>query len=113
MEQNDIEVFRKQTKLSPVDTYEEIIPVSAKKIQELKMSVYGHGRLLVAYEPEEETIPKLGKPAETAKKPEEILTNEELLLTAQHIERQHRHATWRPDPYYLEGLRTRFRRHPN
>lgn len=104
LEQNGTEVFRGQTKLSPVETYEEIIPVSAKKVQELKVSVYGHGRLLVAYEPEEETIPKLGEPAEAAKKPEEILTNEELLLTAQHIE-QHRHATWRPDPYYLEGLK--------
>ncbi len=104
LEQNGTEVFRKQTKLSPVNTYEEIIPVSAEKVQELKVSVYGHGRLLVAYEPEEETIPKLGEPAEAAKKPEEISTNEELLLTAQHIE-QHRHATWRPDPYYLEGLK--------
>lgn len=104
LEQNETEVYQKQTKLSPVETYEEIIPVSAKKVQELKVSVYGHGRLLVAYEPEEETIPKLGEPAEAAKKPEEILTNEELLLTAQHIE-QHRHATWRPDPYYLEGLK--------
>lgn len=104
LEQNGTEIFRGQTKLSPVETYEEIIPVSAKKVQELKVSVYGHGRLLVAYEPEEETIPKLGEPAEAAKKPEEILTNEELLLTAQHIE-QHRHATWRPDPYYLEGLK--------
>lgn len=102
--QNGTEIYRKQKKLSPVETYEEIIPVSAKKVQELKVSVYGHGRLLVAYEPEEETIPKLGEPAEAAKKPEEILTNEELLLTAQHIE-QHRHATWRPDPYYLEGLK--------
>ena len=104
LEQNGTEVFRKQTKLSPVETYEEIIPILAKKVQELKVSVYGHGRLLVAYEPEEEKIPKLGEPAEAAKKPEEILTNEELLLTAQHIE-QHRHATWRPDPYYLEGLK--------
>ena len=104
MEQNGTEVFRKQTKLSPVEIYEENIPVSATKVQELKVSVYGQGRLLVAYEPEEETIPKLGEPAEAAKKPEEILTNEELLLTAQHIE-QHRHATWRPDPYYLEGLK--------
>ena len=32
------------------------------------------------------------------------MTNEELLLTAQHIE-QHRHATYLPDPYYLEGLK--------
>ena len=32
------------------------------------------------------------------------MTNEELLLTARHIE-QHRHATYLPDPYYLEGLK--------
>lgn len=32
------------------------------------------------------------------------MTNEELLLTAQHIE-QHRHATYLPDPYYQEGLK--------
>jgi len=41
---------------------------------------------------------------EAARDPEEIMTNEELLLTAQHIE-QHRHATYLPDPYYLEGLK--------
>ena len=32
------------------------------------------------------------------------MTNEELLLTAQHIE-QNRHASYLPDPYYLEGLK--------
>ena len=32
------------------------------------------------------------------------MTTEELLLTAQHIE-QPRHATYLPDPYYLEGLK--------
>lgn len=30
--------------------------------------------------------------------------NEELYLTGQHIE-QYRHATYLPDPYYLEGLK--------
>ena len=104
LEQNGTVIFQKQTKLSPVDIFEEQIPTTVGKVQDLKVSVYGHGRLLVSYEPEEETIPKLGEPAEPAKKPEEILTNEELLLTAQHIE-QHRHATWRADPYYLEGLK--------
>lgn len=104
LDQNGTEVYRKQTKLSPMEIFEEVIPTTAKKVQELRIAVYGHGKLLVAYEPEEEIIPKLGEPAEAAKKPEEILTNEELLLTAQHIE-QHRHATWRPDPYYLEGLK--------
>ena len=104
LEQNGTVIFQKQTTLSPVDIFEEQIPTTVGKVQELKVSVYGHGRLLVFYEPEEETIPKLGEPAEPAKKPEEILTNEELFLTAQHIE-QHRHATWQPDFYYLEGLK--------
>ena len=44
------------------------------------------------------------KPAEAAKTPEEILTCEELYLTGLHIE-QYRHATYLPDPYYLEGLK--------
>ena len=32
------------------------------------------------------------------------MTNEELYLTGQHLE-QYRHATYLPDPYYLEGLK--------
>lgn len=32
------------------------------------------------------------------------MTVEELYLTGQHIE-QYRHATYRPDPYYLEALK--------
>ena len=49
-------------------------------------------------------IPELAEPAKAPAAPEEMLTNEELYLTAQHIE-QYRHATWLPDPYYLEGLK--------
>ena len=98
------EVCRKMVKLSPVDIFEESIEVSLEKIQDLGVSVYSNGKLLVAYRPVEDQIPELGQPAEAAKQPEEIMTNEELLLTAQHIE-QHRHATYLPDPYYLEGLK--------
>ena len=32
------------------------------------------------------------------------MSNEELFLTGLHIE-QYRHVTYRPDPYYLEGLK--------
>ena len=80
------------------------IPVQIEKMHEICVSVQEEGKLLVEYRPEEEGIPEIGKPAEAAKDPEEILTNEELLLTGQHIE-QHRHATYLPDPYYLEGLK--------
>ncbi|MGN0322079.1 MAG: DUF5107 domain-containing protein [Oliverpabstia sp.] len=98
------EVYRKQVKLSPIDIFEESINVQLQKIQDLHVAVYADSKLLVEYRPMEEKIPELGEPAEAAKQPEEIMTNEELLLTAQHIE-QHRHATYLPDPYYLEGLK--------
>lgn len=57
-----------------------------------------------SYTPLKKEIPRLPKPAEAAKDPEELLTNEELYLTGLHIE-QYRHATYCPDPYYLEGLK--------
>lgn len=98
------EIYRKEALISPVDIFEDKIEAAVAKKQDVRISVYAEGKLLVEYQPKEETIPELGKPAEAAKEPEEIMTNEELLLTAQHIE-QHRHATYLPDPYYLEGLK--------
>ena len=99
-----IEVYRKQTVLSPVNIIEEKIHTEVRKPQDICVSVYFCGKLLVEYQPQEDKIPELAKPAEAAKMPEEIMTNEELLFTAQHIE-QNRHATYLPDPYYLEGLK--------
>ena len=98
------EIYRKKGFLSPTDIFEAAIPADVKKKEDICVSVYHGKKLLVSYQPEKEEIPELGKPAEAAKNPEEIMTNEELLLTAQHIE-QHRHATYLPDPYYLEGLK--------
>lgn len=98
------EIYKETVMISPVDIFEKKIEAEIKKKQDICVSVYAEGRLLVTYQPEEERIPEFGKPAEAAKEPEEILTNEELFLTAQHIE-QHRHATYLPDPYYLEGLK--------
>lgn len=104
MENQGKEIYREQISISPVAVYERCIPVQVEKPEYIKVSVYDGEKLLVAYQPEKQSIPELAKPAEAAKKPEEIKTNEELLLTAQHIE-QHRHATYLPDPYYLEGLK--------
>lgn len=98
------EIYREVITVSPVDVYEKKITAEISKIQDVRVSVYTNSKLLISYQPKEEKIPELGKPAEPAKAPEEIMTNEEILLTAQHIE-QHRHATYLPDPYYLEGLK--------
>lgn len=70
----------------------------------LCLSVWTGKDCLVSYQPEEPVIPKLPEPAKAAEEPEHIMTCEELYLTGLHIE-QYRHATYLPDPYYLEGLK--------
>ena len=87
-----------------MDIYEKTVPVGGVPEEELNIVVLAEGRRLVAYRPEKREIPKLPDPAKPALEPEEYRTNEELLLTGQHIE-QYRHATYLPDPYYLEGLK--------
>ena len=90
--------------LSPVHVLRDAVMTDAKET-ELTLSVYdGRGRLLVAYTPQEKKIARMPDPAPEAKQPEEIMTCEELYLTGLHLE-QYRHATYLPDPYYLEALR--------
>ncbi|MCH9275905.1 DUF5107 domain-containing protein, partial [Bifidobacterium amazonense] len=62
------------------------------------------GTVLIDYTPKPVTIEKLPEPARAADEPADIATNEELLLAGTHLE-QYRHATYLPDPYYLEGLK--------
>lgn len=93
-----------QTKLSPVDIYETEVAVEYVKEEDLHLAVYADDSCLVEYQPEAPEIPKMPEPAKAAKDPAEIMTNEELYLTGQHME-QYRHATYLPDPYYLEGLK--------
>lgn len=90
--------------LSPVQTYEKKLNAGVEDETKLRLQVLEKGRELVSYTPLRKEIPKIPSPAEAAKEPEQIMTNEELYLTGLHIE-QYRHATYRPDPYYLEGLK--------
>lgn len=97
-------VLKERTKISPVDIYEAEVSLCDVEEKDLHLAVFGAGRCLVEYQPREQGISKLPEPAKAAKAPEEIMYNEELYLTGQHIE-QYRHATYLPDPYYLEGLK--------
>ena len=90
--------------LSPVIIYEKTLNTRVEDETKLTFTVLANGRELVSYTPLKKEIPDLPHPAEAAKDPAEIMTNEELYLTGLHIE-QYRHATYRPDPYYLEGLK--------
>ena len=98
------EVLHDTCVLSPTDVYKKVLDIHPEKETDLKLAVIADGRILVEYQPKDQGIPRMAKPAEAAKDPQEIMTNEELFLTGLHIE-QYRHATYLPDPYYLEGLK--------
>lgn len=102
--ENGREIFREETCLSPTDVYERTIPLRISDIYQIRVCAECAGKELVSYQPKDQGIPVPAEPVSAAKQPEEIRTNEELFITAQRIE-QYRHATWRPDPYYLEGLK--------
>ena len=98
-------IFRCKTDLSPTKVYQTKIPVDYEREPDVTMVVEdSRGHVLLTYTPLEKTMEKLPEPAKAALDPEKILTNEELYLTGLHIE-QYRHATYDPDPYYLEGLK--------
>lgn len=97
-------ISEEKTVLSPVDIYETVIPVPVEDETRLTVEVRCAAAVLVRYQPEEKKIEEMPDPAKAAKDPKEIMTNEELYLTGLHIE-QYRHATYLPDPYYLEGLK--------
>lgn len=92
------------TLLSPVHTYEKTLHTYVEDETRLTLKVLSGGRELVSYTPLKKEVPELPSPAKAAGDPEKIMTNEELYLTGLHIE-QYRHATYRPDPYYIEGLK--------
>lgn len=97
-------LFEEVLDLSPREAYKKEIEAGGAKEEDISILVEGEGRVLVSYHARERKIEKLPEPAQAAKEPEEIMTNEELYLTGLHIE-QYRHATYLPDPYYLEGLK--------
>lgn len=97
-------ILEEKVKISPIDVYKKEIKFNVVKDSDISVAINYENRTLVSYKPAEKQIEKLPEPAEPAKDPGEIMTNEELFLTGLHIE-QYRHATYLPDPYYLEGLK--------
>ncbi|MGJ4849771.1 DUF5107 domain-containing protein [Bacillota bacterium Meth-B3] len=99
------QLFSWTGELSPTAMLERTVDAGDAAEHELTLSVYASdGRLMLAYTPREARIEQRPAPAKPAEPPEHIRTNEELLLTALHLE-QYRHATCAPDPYYLEALK--------
>lgn len=97
-------LFSEETLLSPNDIFRKETEFAAVDETRLTVSVTEREKLLVSYSPEAQGIEKLPAPAEAIAAPAQIQSNEELFFAGQHIE-QYRHATYLPDPYYLEALK--------
>lgn len=97
-------VYEEKAELSPEHIFKKTVELAVWDETKLKVEAVCGGKVLVDYQPEMQEIEKVPEPAAAAKEPADIMTNEELYLTGLHIE-QYRHATYLPDPYYLEGLK--------
>lgn len=89
----------------PATSYEKTIVLpDGVDADQLEISVKtAEGIVLVSWKatpPAERPIPE---PAKAARQPKDIESNEQLYLTAVHLE-QYRHATYDPRPYYEEAL---------
>lgn len=90
--------------LSPTATYEQVLTGISGAADTLQVVVKtATGRQLVAYRPLPQTIEPIPEAAKAIPLPQELKTNDELYLAGVHLE-QYRHANYRPDDYYLEGL---------
>ncbi|MBO4219403.1 MAG: tetratricopeptide repeat protein, partial [Clostridia bacterium] len=97
-------VFDESFDLSPESVFERDDPADGDAA-EYTLTVFGSsGNKLLSYAPQKTGLQKMPEPAEAVAEPKKIATNEELWLAGQHLE-QYRHATFAPDPYYLEVLR--------
>ncbi|CAH1221776.1 hypothetical protein PAECIP111892_05042 [Paenibacillus auburnensis] len=100
------QLLSKQLTLTPADTFfAEITLDAGVKEHELTLTVKdAAGQVLVSYSPQPKDIEQVPDAAKPLPEPSEIATNEELYLAGLHLE-QYRHATFEPEPYYLEGLK--------
>jgi tetratricopeptide (TPR) repeat protein len=99
-------VFEDQSDLSPESVYENSIELDHNITDENYILIIedSEGNELIRYEPAGDSQEEIPDPAKPAKEPGEIESNEQLYLTGLHLE-QYRHATYRPEVYYLEALR--------
>lgn len=98
------EVFRTNTNLSVEEGFTAHIN-TVYRADELTLSVYdAEGINILSEVGKPKNLEPVPSPAVAVKSPEDVPTTEELYLIGEHIE-QYRHATFDPDPYYLEGLK--------
>ena len=100
-------ILRKQTTdLSPEKVYKNTLKFEREFNENdlLLLVLDADGRELIRYQPSKNKQNQVPEPAKPALQPKDVENNEQLFLTAQHLE-QYRHATYSAVPYYEEALR--------
>ena len=98
-------LYESQAVLDPETTLLERVDLpDGVKVDELTLAVLDGEQVLLSYSPPGDKSVEIPSPATPARSPEEIESVEELYLNGLHLE-QYRHATYEPEPYYLEALR--------
>lgn len=98
-------LFEKELTLEPARAFTHALRLPpGLQPQELTLRVLDEERVLLECQSEVTDETPLPQPATAARRPEEIASSDELFLTGLHLE-QYRHATYAPEPYYLEALR--------
>ena len=99
-------IFEQQLDLAPSTPFLHTLTLAVSKPTAVRVSITtAEGVELVAYQPDETAAePTQPEPAIAAKAPADVENNDQLYLTAHHIE-QYRHATYSPIDYYEEALR--------
>lgn len=98
-------LLSRQYDASPEVSYEAGIAYKGDALENLSIAVTDEkGNVLVDWKWEGENTSEIPEPAKPALEPADVENNEQLFLTAQHLE-QYRHATYSPVPYYEEALR--------
>ena len=91
--------------ISPESVFEREFAVADVVEEHYEVAVSGSdGRVMLTYSPEPKSNEKpVPDPAKPQRLPKDIKLQEQLYLTGLHLE-QYRHATYRPEDYYLEAL---------
>ncbi|QYY85938.1 tetratricopeptide repeat protein [Pediococcus pentosaceus] len=105
LEKEDEVLLNEKTTLSPTETFTTTIQNDQFELHELTLKVLDQDEnILVQYTPKPEKIEAIPDAAKAIPNPKDIKTNDELFNAGQHLE-QYRHASFRPENYYLEGLK--------
>ena len=102
---NEKVIFEEILDLAPDKTYLKFIPYEPEDIHAVRVALLDcNGRELVAYRPYRRGQKQPIEPRQPVKRPGEYQTVEELYINGFHLE-QYKQHNYRPEDYYLEGLK--------